>query len=69
MADQFGDLNWGSLNDLRTAREWLRLGWISRGEHSLIREVLALNRSVMGGKPISPAALQYILNNHHKVRQ
>jgi hypothetical protein len=65
-APLFGDLNWGSISDLRTANQWLRLGWVSRKEHAMIGEMLSLSRSVMRGKPISPAALQYILNNHDK---
>jgi hypothetical protein len=69
MAGSFRDLNWGSLNDLHLANEWHRLGWISRGEHALIRATYSFKRKIMGGKQFSNAELQYILNNHDKVRQ
>jgi hypothetical protein len=56
-------------DELRATKRFRKVGWIGDGQQRAIHEFLALQKETMAKFSLRPAALQYILNNHDKVRQ
>jgi hypothetical protein len=60
--------NCNLIDELRATQRFRKVGWIGTDEQLAIQDYFVSGKNALR-KILAPTALQYILNNHDKVRQ
>lgn len=68
-ADILFDPQSSRIDELRATHRFRNVGWIEARQELAIHELLSLQKDTLKKFSLQPAALQYFLNNHDKVRQ